>query len=164
MTLPWLRKEQGHFLVLCWDGDGPAPGGPVTAAIEGGLHHFADELFDELRSDGVRATTVYARANLETTPEAAFALDPQSAINPELVAETVEHLFRSRPSNVVSTLTIRPAATSETPRLLRSRNSPASPPATCSFPRASTSPPSRNPSPPPNAPGPLTPPPFHGGH
>ena len=120
VTLPWLRKEQGHFLVLCWNGDGPAPGGPVTAAIEGGLHHFAEELFDELRSDGVRATTVYARANAETSPEAAMALDPQSAINPELVAEAVEHLFRSRPSNVVSTLTIRPAATSETPRLLRS--------------------------------------------
>jgi NAD(P)-dependent dehydrogenase (short-subunit alcohol dehydrogenase family) len=120
VTLPWLRKEQGHFLVLCWNGDGPAPGGPVTAAIEGGLHHFTDALFDELRSDGIRATTVYARANAETSPEAAFALDPQSAINPELLAETVEHLFRSRPSNVVSALVICPAATSETPRLLRS--------------------------------------------
>jgi len=120
VTLPWLRKEQGHFLVLCWNGDGPAPGGPVTAAIEGGLHHFADALFDELRSDGVRATTIYARPNAETTPEAALALDPQSAINPELVAETVEHLFRARASNVVSSLIIRPAALSETPRLLRS--------------------------------------------
>jgi len=120
VTLPWLRKEQGHFLVLCWNGDGPAPGGPVTAAIEGGLHHFADALFDELRSDGVRATTLFARPNAETTPEAAFALDPQSAINPELVADTVEHLFRARPSNVVSSLILRPAALSETPRLLRS--------------------------------------------
>jgi len=120
VTLPWLRKEQGHFLVLCWNGDGPAPGGPVTAAIEGGLHHFADALFDELRCDGVRATTVYARANPETTPEAMLSLDPQSAVNPELVAETVEHLLRARASNVISTLVIRPAALAETPRLLRS--------------------------------------------
>ncbi len=120
VTLPWLRKEQGHFLVICWDGTGPAPGGPVTAAVEGGLHHFADALFDELRCDGVRATTLYARANPETTNEAMLSLDPQSAINPELVAETVEHLFRARASNVVSTLVIRPAALAETPRLLRS--------------------------------------------
>ncbi len=120
VTLPWLRKEQGHFVVLCWNGDGPAPGGPVTAAIEGGLHHFADALFDELRSDGVRATTIYARPNEQTSPEAALALDPQSAINPELVAEAVENLFRSRPSNVVTTLVIRPAALVETPRIMRS--------------------------------------------
>ncbi|HVU37444.1 MAG TPA: SDR family NAD(P)-dependent oxidoreductase [Opitutales bacterium] len=119
-TLPWLRKEQGHFIVLCWNGDGPAPGGPVTAAIEGGLHHFAEALFDELRNDGVRATTVYARPNAETTPEAAMALDPQSAINPELVADAVENLLRLRPSNAISQIIIRPAATAETPRLLRS--------------------------------------------
>ena len=115
-----VRGEQGHFVVLCWNGDGPAPGGPVTAAIEGGLHHFADALFDELRSDGVRATTIYARPNEQTSPEAALALDPQSAINPELVAEAVENLFRSRPSNVVTTLVIRPAALVETPRIMRS--------------------------------------------
>jgi len=120
VMLPWLRKEQGHFVVLCWNGDGPAPGGPVTAAIEGGLHHFAEALFDELGSDGVRATTVYARANAETTPEAALALDPQSAINPELVADAIENLLRSRPSNVISSLVIRPAATAETPRIMRS--------------------------------------------
>lgn len=120
VTLPWLRKDQGHFLVLCWSGEGAAPGGPVTAAIEGGLHHFADELFEEMRNDGVRVTTIYARPNTETTPEAALALDPQSAVNPELVADAVEQLFRQRPSNVVSTLVIRPAATAETPRLARS--------------------------------------------
>jgi len=120
VTLPWLRKEQGHFLVLCWNGDGPAPGGPVSAAIEGGLHHFTEQLFDELRSDGVRATTLYARPNAETPPEALYSLDPQSAINPELVADTVEVLFRSRPTNVISSLMIRPAAIAETPRLHRS--------------------------------------------
>ncbi len=119
-TLPWLRKEKGHFLVLAWNGDGPAPDGPVTAAIEGGLLHFTNQLFDELRDDGIRATTVYARPNPATTAEAAFALDPQSAVNPEIVADAVEHLFRLRPSNVVSTLVIRPAANAETPRLPRS--------------------------------------------
>jgi NAD(P)-dependent dehydrogenase (short-subunit alcohol dehydrogenase family) len=119
-TLPWLRKEKGHFLVLCWNGDGPAPGGPVTAAIEGGLLHFTNQLFDELRDDGVRASTVYARPNLETPADAALALDPQSSVNPELVADAVEQLFRLRPSNVVSTLVLRPAATAENPRLPRS--------------------------------------------
>jgi NAD(P)-dependent dehydrogenase (short-subunit alcohol dehydrogenase family) len=119
-TLPWLRKEKGHFLVLCWNGDGPAPGGPVTAAIEGGLLHFTNQLFDELRDDGVRASTVYARPNTETPADAALALDPQSSVNPELVADAVEQLFRLRPSNVVSTLVLRPAATAENPRLPRS--------------------------------------------
>jgi len=119
-TLPLLRKTQGHFLVLCWNGEGAAPGGPVTAAIEGGLHHFADELFEEMRSDGVRVTTLYARPNAETSPEAAMALDPQSAVNPELVADAVEQLLRQRPSNVISTLIIRPAAATESPRIARS--------------------------------------------
>jgi len=119
-ALPWLRKEKGHFIVLCWSGEGVASGGPVTAAIEGGLQRFTEQLFDELRDDGVRATTVHARPNAETPAEAALALDPQSAINPELLADAVEQLLRLRPSNVVTALVVRPAATAETPRLPRS--------------------------------------------
>jgi NADP-dependent 3-hydroxy acid dehydrogenase YdfG len=114
--LPGLIRSRGYLMRLGWNGRGDAPGYSLDAMVEGAWHQFFRKLFDDVRDTGVKISTVFPESNpvSGTTTHSSRA---QSALNPELVGEAVESVFRMRESNLISEIVIRPQATREEPKI-----------------------------------------------
>lgn len=116
LALPSLIRLHGYVINLAWQPMGEAPGGPIGAASLGGLFHFGQALFDDIRDTGVKVCTLYPQTNSgERDPKGRLRLQPQSEIDPECVAEAVETVIRFKGNNAISQVVLRPQATREDP-------------------------------------------------
>lgn len=116
-VLPMLVRRRGHVIALTRsvpDGTGAA----LAAAAAGALQGFVRALFTELRDTGVKAAHLRLENNPGAPdPAARFTHAPQSQVQPDIVADTVETLLRLRENNALTELVLRPQATREEPRL-----------------------------------------------
>lgn len=114
--LPQLIRSRGYLMRLGWNGRGDAPGYCLDAMVEGAWQQFFRKLFEEIRDTGVKVSTVYPEPN-PVNGSTVHSGRSQSALNPELVGEAVEGIFRMRECNLISEIVIRPQATREEPRI-----------------------------------------------
>lgn len=114
--LPQLVRSRGYLMRLGWNGRGEAPGYSLDAMVEGAWQQFFRKLFEDVRDTGVKISTVYPEPN-PVSGSTTHSSRSQSALNPELVGEAVEAVFRMRESNLISEIVVRPQATREEPRI-----------------------------------------------
>lgn len=115
-AIPGLVRRRGLVLALTRPVFGP--GAALGGVVEAGLSAFCEGLFAELRDTGVRICHLRLQENPNGgDPAARFTNAPQSRIQPDIVADTVESVMRLRENNAISRLVIRPQATREEPRL-----------------------------------------------
>lgn len=115
-ALPGLIRRRGLVMAITRPvfGPGAALGGVVEAAQAA----FCDGLFGELRDTGVRVSHIRLQENPGAgDPAARFTQSPQSRVQPDIVADTVEAVLRLRENNAITRLVLRPQATREEPRL-----------------------------------------------
>lgn len=116
LALPSLIRLRGHILNICWNGRDSIEKGALGCAIEGGLMHFGNALFDEVRDTGVKVTLLTPQPNTgERDPKGKLRLQPQSEVDPNLFADAVESVLRFKGTNLVSEIVVRPQATREEP-------------------------------------------------
>lgn len=111
MALPSLAKFKGHIINIAPTNVSQSRGGPAAAAAAGGLDWMGEALFEELRDNGVKVTTLYPQGNRIRPTDAgtpAQGRPPKSAINPESIAEAIEHIVVSRNGNFISQVILRP--------------------------------------------------------
>lgn len=111
MALPSLAKFKGHVINIAPTNVSQSRGGPAAAAAAGGLDWMGEALFEELRDNGVKVTTLYPQGNRIRPTDAgtpAQGRPPKSAINPESIAEAIEHIVISRSGNFISQVILRP--------------------------------------------------------
>lgn len=117
-ALPSLVRFRGHVISIGWNGQGACRQGAVAAAIEGGLHHWSQGLFEELRDTGVKVCTVYPWRNAGAADaKARLKLEPQSEVDAKFVAKAVAQLLQSKENNLVTQIVVRPQGTREEPRI-----------------------------------------------
>ncbi|MDR2845520.1 MAG: SDR family NAD(P)-dependent oxidoreductase, partial [Puniceicoccales bacterium] len=114
-VLPMLVRLHGHVVAITHAGT-PAHGA-LSAACAGALQAFIRTLFEELRDTGVKAAHLRIEENATPDPAARYTQAPQSEVQPEIVADTIETLFRFRENNALTELVLRPQATREEPRI-----------------------------------------------
>jgi short-subunit dehydrogenase len=112
LLLPGIKKRRGIILNIgSISGKEPARLGSVYGATKGGLHHFGESLFQEVRKEGVKVVTIIP--DLTQTPfyrNTFFAPISKEgySLKPENFAQIVEWIF-TLPAEVVPTeITIRP--------------------------------------------------------
>ena len=115
-VLPVLVRRRGYVVAIT---RAPSGSGAVLAsAVEGALRNFTRNLFEELRDTGVKTAHVRLEGNSgPADPAARFTQAPQSQVQADIVADTVETIFRLRENNALTELVLRPQATREEPRL-----------------------------------------------
>lgn len=117
LALPHLIRFRGHLITVGWNSRGHPSRGALEAAVQGGLYHFGQELFRELRDTGVKVTHLYPEQPVEVDPEAAKSATPQSLVDPALVAEALGQILQFKENNIIGELVIRPRGTRENPKL-----------------------------------------------
>lgn len=116
-ALPSLIATRGHVIVISPDAGTP-PRCALNAAVNSALEAFAGTLFEELRNTGVKTCRILLKNNDGAPdPAARFTTAPQSKIQPDIVADTVETVFRLRENNALTQIVLRPQATRETPHI-----------------------------------------------
>jgi len=116
-ALPSLITTRGNVVVISPDTGTPSRRA-LNSAINSALETFAGTLFEELRDTGVKACQILLKNNDGAPdPAARFTTTPQSKIQPDIVADTVESVFRLRENNALTQIILRPQATRETPRI-----------------------------------------------
>lgn len=117
LALPSLIASRGSIIVL--SPNTVTPRGHVLNNItDAAMKIFAGTLFGELRDTGVKTCHIFLQNNVGTQdPAAAYAKMPQSRIQPDIVAETVETVLRLRENNALTQIVLRPQATRETPHI-----------------------------------------------
>lgn len=115
-AMPGLVRRRGLVLAITRPVFGP--GAALGGVVEAGLASFCDGLFGELRDTGVRVSHIRLQENAgPADPAARFNNAPQSRVQPEIVADTVEAIMNLRENNAITRLVLRPQATREEPRL-----------------------------------------------
>lgn len=105
LTLPYLRKTTGHFLMT-----GSAAGrrtiqGSVYGATKWFVHGFASNLADEMKEWQGRCTTI--APGIVNTP---FFDEPKpDKLDPDDVADAVMHAVNAHPRNCVREIFLMPA-------------------------------------------------------
>ena len=94
LALPSLIKYHGYVINIAWNGQGNAAS-VTSAAGQGGLHLFGQQLFEEVRDTGVKVSTLFPQPNTGgADPKARIQMEPQSAIENALFAQAVETVLR----------------------------------------------------------------------
>lgn len=116
-VLPSLVRLAGHVINIAPDAAGNARGGVTGAATGGGLRWMGQALFEELRESGVKVTTLFPFANTDRPDDAGKPdpRQPQSVIDPEMIARAVQNVVTHRDGNVITELVIRPQRLKERP-------------------------------------------------
>ena len=117
LALPSLITSRGSVIAV--SSNTLTPHGHVLNGIaDAAMKVFAGTLFGELRDTGVKTCHIFLQNNSGAQdPAAAFTNTPQSRIQPDIVAETVETVLRLRENNALTQIVLRPQATRETPRI-----------------------------------------------
>ena len=117
LALPSLIASRGSVIAV--SSNTLTPHGHVLNGIaDAAMKVFAGTLFGELRDTGVKTCHIFLQNNSGAQdPAAAFTNTPQSRIQPDIVAETVETVLRLRENNALTQIVLRPQATRETPRI-----------------------------------------------
>ncbi|TGM59025.1 SDR family oxidoreductase [Leptospira vanthielii] len=107
-----LKQNQGRIVFIgSVAGKEISPWGNVYASLKAGIHHFARELFAELRKFGVKVhliipditkTDFYNRLNFEPDE------DPKSYLLPDQIAEVIEELVVDDRGWVIPEIQISP--------------------------------------------------------
>lgn len=117
LALPSLISGRGHVVVVS-PGAGTTSGRALNAVADAATRAFAGTLFAELRDTGVKTCHILLQNNEGAPdPAARFTTAPQSRIHAEVVADSVETVFRLRENNALTQMILRPQATRETPRI-----------------------------------------------
>lgn len=115
-AMPGLIRRRGAVMAITRPVFGP--GAALAGVVEAGLASFCDGLFAETRDTGVRVCHIRLQENAgPADPAARYNNAPQSRVQPEIVADTVESVMRLRENNAITRLVLRPQATREEPRI-----------------------------------------------
>lgn len=108
----YLKQNQGRIVFVgSVSGKEISPWGNVYASLKAGIHHYARELFSELRKFGVKVhliipditkTDFYNDLNFEPDE------DPKSYLLPDQIAEVIEDLIINEKGWVVPEIQISP--------------------------------------------------------
>nr|WP_269750428.1 SDR family oxidoreductase [Leptospira chreensis] len=108
----YLKQNQGRIIFIgSVSGKEISPWGNVYASLKAGIHHYARELFSELRKFGVKVhliipditkTDFYNHLNFEPDE------DPKSYLLPDQIAEVIEDLIIDEKGWVVPEIQISP--------------------------------------------------------
>lgn len=105
-----LQRGQGCVINISPSSPETSRGGPIGAASAGGLRWAQEVLFQQMRESGVSVSTVSPEPNRwrpEDAPPAAKDR-PQSAIDPNAVADAVSMIVQGGRANVVTEVVLRP--------------------------------------------------------
>ncbi|MGN0835191.1 MAG: hypothetical protein ACI4QA_05120 [Candidatus Spyradosoma sp.] len=117
LALPSLVASRGSVIVVSPNTVTPH-GHVLNNVVDAAMKVFAGTLFGELRDTGVRTCHIFLQNNTGTPdPAAQFSRAPQSRVQPDIVAETVETVLRLRENNALTQIVLRPQATRETPHI-----------------------------------------------
>lgn len=117
LALPSLVASRGSVVVVSPNTVTPH-GHVLNNVVDAAMKVFAGTLFGELRDTGVRTCHIFLQNNTGTPdPAAQFSRAPQSRVQPDIVAETVETVLRLRENNALTQIVLRPQATRETPHI-----------------------------------------------
>lgn len=117
LALPSLVASRGSVIVVSPNTVTPH-GHVLNNVVDAAMKVFAGTLFGELRDTGVRTCHIFLQNNAGTPdPAAQFSRAPQSRVQPDIVAETVETVLRLRENNALTQIVLRPQATRETPHI-----------------------------------------------
>ncbi len=115
-AMPGLIRRRGLVAAVTRPVFGP--GAALGGVVEAGLAAFCDGLFGELRDTGVRVCHLRLQENAgPADPAARYTSAPQSRVQPDIVADTLEAVMRLRENNALTRLVLRPQATREEPRI-----------------------------------------------
>ncbi len=115
-AMPGLIRRRGSVIAITRPVFGP--GAALAGVVEAGLASFCDGLFAETRDTGVRVSHIRLQENAgPADPAARYSNAPQSRVQPDIVADTVESMMRLRENNAITRLVLRPQATREEPRI-----------------------------------------------
>jgi NAD(P)-dependent dehydrogenase (short-subunit alcohol dehydrogenase family) len=119
LALPSLIRLHGHLIHIGWNASGRCPMGPVGAAAQGGLMHFTEALYEEVRDTGVKVCTIFAQPNTtEPDKHGRLAMEPQSEVDNNLIAEAVAQALSFKGNNTVTQMVLRPQSTREKPAIV----------------------------------------------
>lgn len=113
--LSGLQRVRGCVINISSATPETARGGPAGACAAGGLRWMQESLFQQLRDDGIAVSTIFPEPN-RWRPEDApppHGDRPQSAIDPQAVAEAVVGIIQNGRSNVITEVVIRPERIAE---------------------------------------------------
>lgn len=117
LVMPSLIASRGSVIAVSQNTVTPR-GHVLNNITDAAMKVFTGTLFGELRDTGVKACHIFLQNNTGTPdPAAAFTNAPQSRIQPDIVAETVETVLRLRENNALTQIVLRPQATRETPHI-----------------------------------------------
>lgn len=117
LALPALIASRGSVIAVSQNTTTPQ-GHVLNGIADAAMKVFAGTLFGELRDTGVKTCHLFLQNNPGAQdPAAQFTQTPQSRVQPDIVAETVETVLRLRENNALTQIVLRPQATRETPRL-----------------------------------------------
>ncbi|MCD8483109.1 MAG: SDR family oxidoreductase [Verrucomicrobia bacterium] len=110
-TLPGLRRLQGYIINIS-SAHSTCSRGMVGAASAGGLNWMSEVLFQEVRDQGVRVTTIYPEPNrwrpTDNGPRGNTSKEPSSTIDPEYIAQAVLDTILNKSGNVATEIVVRP--------------------------------------------------------
>lgn len=117
LALPSLIASRGSVIAVSPNTVTPR-GHVLNNIMDASIKVFLGTLFGELRDTGVKSCHIFLQNNPGTPdPAAAYTNAPQSRIQPDIVAETVETVLRLRENNALTQIVLRPQATRETPHI-----------------------------------------------
>lgn len=117
LALPALIASRGSVIAVSPNTVTPR-GHVLNNIMDAAMKVFAGTLFGELRDTGVKTCHIFLQNNPgNPDPAAAFTNTPQSRIQPDIVAETVETVLRLRENNALTQIVLRPQATREVPHI-----------------------------------------------
>lgn len=117
LALPSLIASRGSVIAVSQNTVTPR-GHVLNNITDAAMKVFTGTLFGDLRDTGVKTCHIFLQNNTGTPdPGAAFTNAPQSRIQPDIVAETVETVLRLRENNALTQIVLRPQATRETPHI-----------------------------------------------
>ena len=108
--LEGLRRTRGCVINISAATPETSRGGPIGACAAGGLRWLQESLFQQLREDGVAVSAIYPEPN-RWRPEDAPPPNgerPQSAFDPQAVADALMAIVSHGRSNVITEVVIRP--------------------------------------------------------
>lgn len=120
LTLPGLRRLQGYIINIS-SALPETSRGVIGAASAGGLSWMSEVLFQNVRDQGVRVSTIYPEPNrwrpADAGPRTGNGKEPSSAIDPDFVAQAVLDIVLNKSGNVATEVVIRPQRYVEKPKL-----------------------------------------------
>ncbi len=112
MFLRDLKKNSGYiFNISSISGQQPAIFGAAYGASKAGLQHFGVSLFKEARKSGLKVVNIAPDiTNTHFFDDLNFkpCKDPMSYIEPEDIADIIEHTLNLRSNTVITNITLQP--------------------------------------------------------